>query len=108
MPNLATWLREKDEKWFRPFFISHPEIQVRNARVGDVHIEKSDGLLLTGGSDVAPEFLRQEVRDPSLIEDVDLVRDRWEFDAIARTIARDLPIFAICRGMQVLNAALGG
>ncbi|HET9419244.1 MAG TPA: gamma-glutamyl-gamma-aminobutyrate hydrolase family protein [Chthoniobacterales bacterium] len=108
MLNLATWLREKDEKWFQPFFARHPDIQVRNARTGEVNIDEADGLLLSGGSDVAPEFLRQAVPDPSPIEDVDLVRDRWEFDVIPKTIARGLPIFAICRGMQVLNVALGG
>src|SRR6266571_3319824 len=72
MPNLATWLREKDEKWFQAFFVRHPEIQVRNARTGEVNIAETNGLLLTGGSDVAPEFLRQEIPDPNLIEDVDL------------------------------------
>jgi putative glutamine amidotransferase len=43
-----------------------------------------------------------------LEEDVDLVRDRWEFDALPKAIARGIPIFAICKGMQVLNVALGG
>jgi putative glutamine amidotransferase len=108
MPNLATWLRAKDEKWFQPFFASHAEIQVRNARTGEVNIDEAGGLLLTGGSDVAPEFLRQAVPDRSLIEDVDLARDRWEFGVIPKAITRGLPIFAICRGIQVLNVALGG
>jgi putative glutamine amidotransferase len=68
-----------------------------------------DGLLLTGGSDISPEFLRQENVDPSLIQnDVDPLRDRWEFDAISKALPRGLPIFAICRGIQVLNVALGG
>ena len=29
MPNLATWMRAKDEKWFRPFFAKHPDIDLR-------------------------------------------------------------------------------
>jgi putative glutamine amidotransferase len=109
MPNLATWMRRKDEKWFQPFFTKHPDVHVFDARKGDVPLEKMDGLLLTGGSDVAPEFLRQENVDPSLIlNDVDPVRDRWEFDAISKSVARGLPILAICRGIQILNVALGG
>jgi putative glutamine amidotransferase len=108
VPNLATWLREKDEKWFQPFFARHREIEVCNARTGEVHIEQADGLLLTGGSDVAPEFLRQPIPDRSLIEDVDLARDHWEFDVIPKVMARGMPVFAICRGIQVLNVALGG
>jgi putative glutamine amidotransferase len=68
-----------------------------------------DGLLLTGGSDIAPEFLRQEIVDPTFIDkDVDPVRDRWEFEAISKSLARGLPILGICKGIQVLNVALGG
>jgi putative glutamine amidotransferase len=109
MPDLATWLREKDEKWFQPFFAQHPGIQVHNARAGEVDIDQADGLLLTGGSDIAPEFLHQEIVDLSVLDkDVDLARDRWEFEAVQKAIARGLPIFAICKGLQVLNVALGG
>jgi putative glutamine amidotransferase len=110
MPNLATWMRPKDEKWFQPFFAKHPDIQVFDARKGGVSMDQVDGLLLTGGSDIAPEFLRQENVDPTLIDkdDLDPKRDRWELEAISKALARGLPIFAICRGIQVLNVALGG
>jgi putative glutamine amidotransferase len=109
MPNLATWMREKDEKWFQPFFEKHPDIHVFDARESGVNLNEMDGLLLTGGSDITPEFLRQEVPDPSVLDkDVEPARDRWEFDAIPHTISRGLPILAICKGMQVLNVALGG
>ena len=109
MPNLATWMREKDEKWFQPFFDKHPEIRVFDARKGEASLAKMDGLLLTGGSDIAPEFLRQEIVDPSAIDkDVDVERDRWEFAAVQEALSRGLPILAICKGLQVLNVALGG
>jgi putative glutamine amidotransferase len=109
MPNLATWMREKDEKWFQPFFDKHPEIPVFDARKGKASLAKMDGLLLTGGSDIAPEFLRQEIVDPSAIDkDVDVERDRWEFAAVQEALSRGLPILAICKGLQVLNVALGG
>jgi len=109
MANLATWLRAKDEKWFWPFFMKHPRIRLHDARKGDVSMHEMDGLLLTGGSDISPEFLRQDVPDPSVLEkDVDPKRDRWEFDALENAIARGLPVFAICKGFQLLNVALGG
>jgi putative glutamine amidotransferase len=109
MPKLATWLREKDEKWFQPFFVKHPEIEVCDARKGDVALANVDGLLLTGGSDIAPEFLRQPIPDPTVFEkDVDVARDRWEFAAVDQALARGLPILAICKGLQLLNIALGG
>ncbi|HEY4284770.1 MAG TPA: gamma-glutamyl-gamma-aminobutyrate hydrolase family protein [Chthoniobacterales bacterium] len=106
---LATWLREKDEKWFQPFFDRHPEIQICNALDEQFDIKRADGLLLTGGADIAPEFLRQEITDPGVIDqDIDVVRDRWEFEAVPDAIERGLPILAICKGMQLLNVALGG
>ncbi len=109
MPNLATWMREKDEKWFQPFLAKHPDIKIHDARKNAVKLDEMDGLLLTGGPDIAPEFLRQEIVDPSVLDkDLDPVRDRWEFEAVKKTIARGRPILAICKGMQVLNVALGG
>ncbi|MBV9619318.1 MAG: gamma-glutamyl-gamma-aminobutyrate hydrolase family protein [Verrucomicrobia bacterium] len=109
MPKLATWLRAKDEKWFQPFFDKHPEIEIWNARKDEVSIAKADGLLLTGGADIAPEFLRQPIPDPSLLDkDVDVARDHWEFAAVDQALARVLPILAICKGMQLLNVALAG
>src|SRR4029077_18546817 len=110
MANLATWMRAKDEKWFQPFFAKHPDIHVFDAHKGDVGAEEMDGLLLTGGSDITPEFLRQENVDPTLIrqDDLDPKRDRWEFEAISNALTRGLPILGICRGIQVLNVALSG
>jgi putative glutamine amidotransferase len=102
-------MRQKDEKWFNPIFARHPDVKVWNACTGDVPLEKMGGLLLTGGSDIAPEFLKQEVPDPSVLsKDLAPKRDRWEFAAIEHALARELPIFAICKGMQTLNVALGG
>lgn len=67
------------------------------------------GLLLTGGADIAPNYLKQEVPDPSLIKkDPNPRRDKWEFEAVQQALARSLPIFAVCKGLQVFNVALGG
>src|SRR5216110_1375784 len=109
MPNLATWIRQKDAESFRPIFAKHPEIRVWNAVDQQVPLEQMDGLLLTGGSDISPEFLRQEHVDASLLDKaVDPERDRWEFEAVREALSRGLPIFAICKGLQVFNVALGG
>lgn len=109
MPNLASWMRRADEKYFAPFLSRYPDVKVWNGRRRKVPFEEMHGLLLTGGPDIAPQFLDQEVPDPSLIEkDVHPERDRWEFDAIKAAIAGGLPIFAICKGLQTLNVALGG
>ncbi len=65
-----------------------------------------DGLLLMGGSDVDPA-LYGEQRGPET-EEPDPNRDRLECQLIAEAIERDLPIFAICRGLQILNVQQGG
>jgi putative glutamine amidotransferase len=102
-------MRPKDEKWFQPFFAKHPKIHIFDARRGEVALDQMDGLLLTGGSDISPEFLRQEVPDPSVLDKhADPERDRWEFKAVKEALSRGLPILAICKGLQVFNVTLGG
>jgi putative glutamine amidotransferase len=109
MPNLATWIRPKDAKSFRKIFTKYPAIKVWNARNRHVDFDQMDGLLLTGGADIAPEFLRQEVSEPSVVDkDIDAERDRWEFHAVKEALSGGLPILAICKGLQVFNVALGG
>src|SRR5207248_9476543 len=85
------------------------EIEICIALKGGVSVADADGLLLTGGSDIAPELLKQPIPDPSVLEkDVDPSRDRWEFAAVDQALARGLPVLAICKGMQLFNVALGG
>lgn len=64
-----------------------------------------DGLVLCGGGDMAPAFFHQEDRgsDPP-----DLARDRAELALVDAFLRAGRPILGICRGMQVLNVALGG
>ncbi len=86
-----------------------PKLATCNARTGEVVLANVDGLLLTGGADIAPELLKQPVPDPSVLDpDVEIARDRWEFAAVDKALARGLPVLAICKGMQLLNVALGG
>src|SRR5215216_2823355 len=109
MPNLATWIRQKDAKSFRTIFAKHPDIRVWNARTRNVPLDEMHGLLLSGGSDISPEFLRQDILDPSVLDkQIDAERDRWEFQAVQNALSRGLPILAICKGLQVFNVALGG
>ncbi len=108
MSRLASWIRRKDEKWFFPIFALRPEVEVRNAATAKFPLAEMDALLLTGGHDISEEYLRQPVPNPSVLEEPDLPRDEWEFAAAKNAIERGLPILAICKGLQVLNVALGG
>jgi putative glutamine amidotransferase len=65
-----------------------------------------DGLLLSGGGDVRPEYFG-EPRLARLIE-VDAARDRTELLLTRCAVKERLPILAICRGVQMLNVALAG
>ncbi len=64
------------------------------------------GLVLTGGSDVNPVLYREPV-DPKT-QPPDDERDASESALIDEALSKDLPLLAICRGMQLLNVKLGG
>lgn len=69
-------------------------------------LEHADGLLLTGGPDVSPLAYGEQphVRLGATIPE----RDRFELALIAEARRRELPVLAICRGIQILNVAYGG
>jgi putative glutamine amidotransferase len=69
-------------------------------------LDNCDGVLLTGGPDVDPVEYGDADRHPTL--DLDATRDAYEIALARQALARDVPIFAICRGAQVLNVAAGG
>ena len=64
------------------------------------------GLLLTGGEDVEPARYG-EAPIPELAE-VNPARDEMEIAAVREALRREMPVLAICRGIQLLNVALGG
>jgi putative glutamine amidotransferase len=65
-----------------------------------------DGILLTGGGDIDPARFGEE-RHPTLAGVSD-ARDRLEIEVTERAVHERRPVLAICRGIQVLNVALGG
>jgi putative glutamine amidotransferase len=69
-------------------------------------LDAIDGLLMTGGDDVAPARYG-ETPHQTVVPD-DPQRDEFELALVAEARKRRMPIFAICRGIQVLNVACGG
>ena len=69
-------------------------------------LERLDGLLLSGGEDIAPKYYGEE-SEPWMGR-VDEERDTSELGLTQSWIAEGKPLLAICRGHQVLNVALGG
>jgi len=91
MPNLATWIRQKDAKSFAQF-LRTPRDQSLERGTRNVPLDEMDGLLLSGGSDIFPEFLRQDVPDPSVLDNRSTrSANRWSF-RLSRTRSR-----AVCR-----------
>jgi putative glutamine amidotransferase len=70
-------------------------------------LDRLDGLLFSGGPDLDPAIYGHE-RHPLLGPHVDREADEYELALLGEATARDLPLLAICRGMQALNVARGG
>jgi putative glutamine amidotransferase len=68
-------------------------------------LDRVDALLLSGGLDIDPA---QYGEAPHPATEVDAARDAFEIPLSRGAVARDMPVFAICRGVQVLNVAAGG
>jgi anthranilate synthase component 2/putative glutamine amidotransferase len=69
-------------------------------------VDRLDGLVLAGGADIGPARYGQE--PGPLTTAVRADRDDAELALLRAALDRDLPVLAICRGMQLLNVALGG
>jgi putative glutamine amidotransferase len=69
-------------------------------------LDRLDGLLFSGGSDLDPEVYGQEAHPET--NGIVPERDRAEIALLRAALERDMPVLAVCRGSQVLNVALGG
>jgi putative glutamine amidotransferase len=72
----------------------------------DLLLDRVDALLLAGGADVDPASYGAEPHPETKGTWPD--RDRFEIALARRALERDIPVLGICRGMQLLNVALGG
>lgn len=66
-----------------------------------------DGLIFSGGSDISPDRYGDTLIHETTYG-IDPSRDELEMELVEGALARDIPLFGICRGIQVLNVALGG
>ena len=73
--------------------------------LGD-QLDRVDGVMLAAGHDIDPARYGQEPH--ALLGQVDAGRDAFEIELVERAVDRGLPIIGTCRGMQMLNVALGG
>lgn len=73
----------------------------------DQLLERLDGLVLSGGGDIHPSRYGDQHIRPETYGISDR-RDEFELALLRGALAREMPILAICRGIQVLNVGLGG
>jgi len=69
-------------------------------------LARVDGLMLTGGGDVDPALYGETAN--ATFQAAEDGRDQFEIDLSRAAVAKGIPFLAICRGMQVLNVAMGG
>jgi putative glutamine amidotransferase len=81
------------------------ELEIQRDAPADV-MRQAAGLLLTGGGDVDPALYGEAPHETFQASEPG--RDEYEIALVRAAMDAALPIFAICRGMQVLNVALGG
>ena len=112
---MPLWDEEKDSIWMLPgymdgisqaggipviFPFSTDEMELKQL------IGMCDGFLFTGGQDVTPEVYHEDPLEDLI--DCCIKRDLMETIVLKEAIADDKPVLGICRGIQFINAALGG
>ena len=72
----------------------------------DEYIDMLDGIIFTGGEDIAPQYFNEEpVRE---VTEISTNRDLTELALFKGAYDKGIPIFGVCRGLQLINVALGG
>ena len=112
---MPLWDDEKDSIWMLPGYFDGINqagaIPImlpfsENEQELDQLIKMCDGFLFTGGHDVSPELYNEKTLDGLVSSCVK--RDKMESYILKKAIQLDKPILGICRGIQFINAALGG
>ena len=74
----------------------------------DEFLSRAHGLVLAGGEDISPSLYGESRRADVPYMATDPARDALELSLTRAALAADMPILGICRGMQMLNVAMGG
>jgi putative glutamine amidotransferase len=98
----AAYLRAVEQAGGVPVLLA-PQL---SSAARDALWSRLDGLVLTGGGDIEPGRFGQPPHPKTAL--VSGERDALEIELVDRALRDDVPMFAICRGLQVLNVALGG
>lgn len=104
--SIAQWVMARDVLLLMvPSVLQDGDLLRSNIRLRD-YAAYLDGLILQGGADVSPRAYGEEPLRPEWSGDP--VRDAYEMELVHEFMEAGKPILGICRGMQLLNVALGG
>jgi putative glutamine amidotransferase len=107
MPVIGITTCRKLEDYRQAVLHTGADVRIVDVTMGvDQALTGIGGLMLTGGADVAP-VRYGEAAHPAVVE-VEPERDDFEIALVQEARRRNLPILAICRGIQVMNVAFGG
>ncbi len=80
--------------------------QQPNKETMEEFISRIDGLILAGGADVSTVYYREEATE--MLQETQYNRDTVEMALLNMAIDREIPVFGVCRGMQLINVVFGG
>ncbi len=104
--SVAQWVTARDVMVLMiPSVVQNGTLMRSNIRLRD-YAEYLDGLLLQGGADVSPKAYGEEPLKPEWSGDP--VRDAYEVELLHEFMEAKKPVHGICRGMQLINVAMGG
>lgn len=105
-PSIAQWVMTRGVLVLMvPSVLQDSALMRSNIRLRD-YAEYLDGLILQGGADVSPQAYGEEPLQPEW--NGDPVRDAYELELLHEFMEAGKPVLGICRGMQLINVALGG
>lgn len=81
---------------------------VKLAHNDRTRLEECDALVLSGGVDVYPRYYGSSKLDYPNADDFDEARDAFEIIAFQKATQKAIPVLGICRGLQLINCAMGG
>jgi putative glutamine amidotransferase len=102
---------EKHQNYLR-WLKGNEDIQIVRLSPADNNVEEVknlDGIVLSGGVDVHPKYYHSDIIDyPNAPEMFNEERDAFEKQVFEISQQKNIPLLAVCRGMQLVNCLLGG
>src|SRR5581483_1441532 len=98
-----------DEKWIKGFDSTINVIRLKAGETSIEEVKHCDGIILSGGADVHPSYYNKpQYTEQFKLHDFDKERDEFELALLNKVTKTNLPLLAICRGLQIANVFFKG